>query len=182
MSKSIKEKRLHNRYGTTAKIYFQFEYDVETKVKFRVKKNVLEDRISKRHSAISKNVSTEGICFISNIKLHQGDYLKMNVYLPGEGKAINMDGKVRWSKEAFAPQEIPLIYNDEKSERTDHSTYTQPNNISQQYDTGVKLITVNGKSVHDSIYYDNDYNLFWSDVLDSVLGKYCVIVQERKKS
>ena len=35
MSKEAAEKRVHERFDTEVKIYFQFEYDIKTKVEFQ---------------------------------------------------------------------------------------------------------------------------------------------------
>ena len=44
--------------------------------------------------------------------------------------------------------------------------------MQSQFDTGLKLITIEGKAVHDSIHFDETYNLYWSNVLELISGEY----------
>lgn len=145
-----KERRKYERYGTEAKVYFRVVYEVTTKVEFQILDKKKKDKsLSKKYLAISKNVSAEGICFTSDIKLEKKNILYLEVFLPGEKKPIIMEGQARWSH-ATSPEE-------EKKHK---------------FDTGVKLISVNGKSVLASIHFDEANKVIWSIVLESVFGKF----------
>ena len=155
----VKEKRKYERYDTYAKIYFHVTYDIATKVKFRVIDKVKNKALTKKYEALSKNVSAEGLCFSSAKQLNKGDILYMEVYLPVPEdkktplpkkfkKPILMEGEVRWSQ---------------ASKKQKKETF---------YDTGVKLITVNGKAVDESVFLDAINKVVWSVVLESIFGKF----------
>ena len=158
MSKEAAEKRVHERFDTEVKIYFQFEYDIKTKVEFQRVNEKLK-QASNKYLAYSKNVSTAGICFTSEHRLIVGDNLFLEVYVPGSEIPIAMKGEVKWSQESGG------------------SGYGK-----SLYDTGVKLITVEGQPVKESIYFDERYQVEWSAVLESVLGSYRKLAQKRKNS
>lgn len=144
---SWEEKRWYERYDTALKIYFDFAYDIKTKVKFQLIDRKKAKTLSPKYSALSKNVSAEGLCFASRKKLRKGDYLNLEVYLPSAVTPVRMQGEVRWSTAAAA---------------------TDPG----AYQTGVLLKTVNDESVPATIHYDKEYRLHWSVVLESVLGSF----------
>src|SRR3989338_7467475 len=147
MDNSEKEVRKYDRLDTEVKIYFEVNYEIKTRVDFEVVKAKAQDT-GKKHSAISKNVSAEGICFASAVELKKDDCLRMEVFLPGGKTVIDMEGKVCWSRAVGESQQKP------------------------NFDTGVKLMTVNGKSVLESIYFDKEHRVIWSVVLESVLGNF----------
>ena len=144
------EKRCSERYKTDAKIRFSSFYDFDTKVKYT------SPNITKKCFAQSINVSVEGISFVSDQLLENGEQIDMDVFIPTSENAIHMEGEVRWSRKMH-----------EESE--------------DQFNTGVKLLTVEGEPVHDSIYFDEEYNVEWSVVLEKILGEYSKIVRERRK-
>jgi hypothetical protein len=73
----------------------------------------------------------------------------MELYLPGDAvHPIHMQGEVRWCRPAPLNQEGGRLF-----------------------DAGVKLETVEGKKVHESVYFDETYKIYWSSLLDTVLGK-----------
>ncbi len=146
-----KDKRKYPRYETEVKIYFYLSYDIRTKVEFRV----LNNGVSKKYKAHSRNISAEGLCFRSEKKLTKGDILCLEVYLPKQKNPIAMEGVVRWS------DPIPS-----KSKR-------------KIFETGIRLTVVNGEDVVKSIYHDTDNKVVWSIVLESVLGNFRIFGQKR---
>ena len=48
------------------------------------------------------------------------------------------------------------------------------------FDTGVNLLSIEGKSVPDSIHRDETHHIIWSNVLDTILGNIKDMVAERK--
>ena len=152
-----KERRKYYRYDTEMKIYFQVSYDIRTKVNFQVLDSTKKKGISTKHSGLSKNISAEGLSFVSKRKLELGDILLLEVYAPNVKIPVLMDGEVRWShKIPQAPKHKDMFH------------------------TGVRLISVNGKSVADSIYYDQKYKVDWSIVLESVFGSFKEMVKQLK--
>ena len=145
MKKFDKERRKYYRYDTEMKIYFRVSYDVQTKVTFQV----IDGDKSKRYSGISKNISVEGIYFVSEKELKEGDKLLIEINTPKMKVASLMEGEVRWS----------------------HKVLDDPK-YSDMFHTGVKIITVDGESVADSIYHDKKYAVDWSIVLESVFGSF----------
>ena len=148
---SSKDQRRYERYDTEVKIYFYVTYDVRTKVRFQIidKKGKTS---SPKYTALSRNVSAEGLCFTSDKKLAPGDYLHLEVLLPGGKESVPMEGNVRWCQKSKTPK---------------------------KYDTGVKLSYVNGESVEKSIYHDQAYQVIWSIVLESILGNFRILEQKR---
>ena len=74
MESKMPEKRRFRRYNTEVKIYFDFAYDLETKVKFELideKERVMKNK----YSAVSQNISAEGICFVSHKNVRKDDQL-----------------------------------------------------------------------------------------------------------
>ncbi|HOW36489.1 MAG TPA: PilZ domain-containing protein [Candidatus Omnitrophota bacterium] len=152
------ERRRYARYDTEAKVYFRVTYDIKTRVKFRVIDQG-EGKISPaEYSALSKNVSAEGLCFTAGKKLNGGDILYIEVYLPGREEPIRMEGEVRWC---------------------------HPDRVARKkvgrFNTGVKLMTINGFSVAKSIYRDTANHIVWSKVLDSIFSNFKNFVKEQNK-
>jgi len=150
--------RKHPRYHTEVEIFYHFDYDLETKVKYEKISKQDESVISQKYSALSKNVSAEGICFISERKLDLGNRLHLEIFLPTTKKPIHMIGDVRWSKSISDEQ----VEND-------------------QFETGIQLLKVGDDPVQNSIYYDKEYRVEWSAVLEAVLGSYRIMAQKRTK-
>lgn len=149
-----RERRKYERYETETKVYFRVVYEIETKVEFRiVTKKDNGETLSEKYSALSRNVSAEGLCFICERQLKKGDMLYLDVYLPGRKKPISMKGCVRWSQP---------VAKEEKG----------------RFDTGVRLICVGDKSVMASIHYDEANHLVWSIVLESIFGSFRKIIQK----
>lgn len=158
MNKNKKERRRYGRYDTEVKIYFCVTYDVKTKIEFQVLDIKAQDKtLSEKYFALSKNVNAEALCFTSEKELEKGDILYMEVYLPSMKTPIHMKGRVRWSRATSLKQKTK-----------------------NKFDTGVKLISVNGKSVPESVYYDEANQVFWSIALDSVFGSFGKLTQQRR--
>ena len=153
MDDKTSNKRQYVRYETEAKVFFKVSYNVNTIIKFKLLDKIKKKIVSKSYSAMSKNVSAQGLCFTSDKKLNVGDRLLIEVQLPGGNIGVMMEGEVRWSRE---DTEDP-----------------------QRLNTGVKLITVNGQDVDSSIHNDPAYNVTWSVVLESVLGNYRIFAQNK---
>ena len=157
-SEDKNDKRQYERYDTEIDIYFQVNYDVQTKVKYQKIDKTKGLLAAKKYSAISKNISAEGLCFRSERKLEIGDILYLEVYLPTEKDPIPMEGEVRWSQ--------PIA--------------DSPG--AQEFDTGVKILMVKGKSVTASIHFDKYHKIVWSVVLESVLGSFRILNQRKDKN
>ena len=148
------EQRKYERYDTEVKVYYFVTYDVSTKVRFQVLDKASR-KTAPQYTAVSRNVSAEGICFSSGKELHKGDHLFLEVLLPGSTTFIPMEGEVRWCQKAEAK-------------------------LGSKFDVGIKLLKVDGQSVERSIYHDKDYQVVWSIVLESILGNFRILEQKRK--
>ncbi|KPK96494.1 MAG: hypothetical protein AMJ95_13945 [Omnitrophica WOR_2 bacterium SM23_72] len=157
MKKSKKERRKYQRYNTEMELYFRVLYDIRTKVRFRILDTVKERHTPKRYSGISRNISVEGLRFVSNKKLKKGDVLLLEVYAPNVKVPIQMQGEVRWSQR--------LLQRGKKK---------------NMFDTAVKLTLISGKPVTDSIHFDPGYKVAWSSVLEDLFGSYKAMVKQLK--
>ena len=88
MNYEKRNKRKYKRYNTEAKIYFDFAYDLETKVKFEFVDG--KKRLKKQYLAVSRNFSAEGLCFVSHMDVEIKDRLYMELYLHNEVEPIPM--------------------------------------------------------------------------------------------
>ena len=149
------EQRSDKRYVPRDKYRVDFYYNLETKVEF-VSADEKESKVGK-HTGLSKNFSVRGMCFMSDVQLHRGDHLSLQVYIPLQDKPICMEGEVCWSDKR------------------------QAEGGQAAYNTGVMLNSVEGKSVEETIYHDERYDVDWSEVLESVLGRYRILAQEQNK-
>lgn len=156
MKELNKERRKYSRYDTDMKISFKVKYDIKTKVKFRVI-NSQQIPDTRKYSGVSKNISVEGLCFISTKKLEKGQRLSLEVYVSNMKEPVQMEGEVRWSQE-LPPQ----------------------TKMKDMFHTGVQLISVKDKSVADSIHFDSEYKVMWSVVLESVFGNFVTMVNKLK--
>ena len=146
MKKNPKEKRKFERFKTGAKVFFQVVFDMKTRIDFQVMDKETGKFLSRRYSALSKNVSVEGLSFCCGHKLNVGDLLLLEVEVQGYKNLIRMEGQVKWS----------LANSDD------------PN----KFDTGVKLLIVDGKAVPKTFYRDKNNEVVWSAVLESILGNF----------
>ncbi len=154
------ERRRSERYETDVRIEFRVNFDVKTKINFRIKEKPQTEFSHKKYSAFSRNVSVEGLAFLSNKKLHKGDILSLEVYVPSASAPIPMEGEVRWCCLTDPPK------GDEDEEI---------------YDTGVKVIAVNGENVEKTVFVDKIHSIVWSIVLESIFGSFKHLTLKRRK-
>ena len=152
------ERRKYLRYDTEMKVYFRVKYDIKTRVKFRVLEDVGEGHTDQKYPGLCQNVSCEGLCFVSHKKLQKGDILQVEVYEPTVKGPVVMEAEVRWSRRI--PEDLGKR---------------------ESYHTGLKLLSVNGKPVPESIYFDKNYKIMWSAVLDSLFGSFAAMLKKLKK-
>lgn len=145
-------KRQMSRYQTSADLNFTYDFDASLDV--HPLSGEPKDSNPTYHGHL-KNVSTEGLCFNSDHELHQGDVLNLDVHVPWTKTPVHLMAKVRWTKEIA-------------SEDTHH------------FNTGVKIITIEGKSVEQTIRFDQAHGIYWSEVLESILGQYRIFIQQQK--
>jgi len=141
------DRRRHTRYETDLKIQFFVSFDIKTQIKFKVKTKAKKIFSPTKYTAISRNISAEGIAFQSKKKLERGDILSLEVYVPSAEKPISMAGEVRWSKQAG------------------------PKN-KRDYETGILLTEVENHNVENSIIVDPIHRIAWSIVLETVFGEF----------
>ncbi|UCC95216.1 MAG: PilZ domain-containing protein [Candidatus Omnitrophota bacterium] len=159
MRRPKKERRRYSRYDTEMKIYFHVSYDIKTKIRYRILASKKQKYSSKKYPGISRNISVEGLCFVSKKKLEKEDMLLLEVYAPNVKAPIQMQGQVRWScKLPQKPKYKKMFY------------------------TGVKLIAVNDEVVADSVHYDAEYKIVWSKVLEAVFGDFKAMVKRLKRN
>jgi len=158
MKNIYQERRKYPRYDTEVKIYFHVTYDIKTKVKFKVLVGHHKGLSAHKYSGLSKNVSAEGLGFVSRKKLEKGDLLFIEVYEPKIKGPIKMEGQVRWCRKLA-----------DKDRGRD------------LFHTGVRVILVNDKLVADTIYFDKKCNLMWSAVLQSLFGSFAAMLRKTKK-
>ncbi len=152
------EKRKYERYDTELRIYFDRGFEVETKVKYQLLDKQREKPISRKHAALSKNVSAEGLGFIASQQLQKGDFLHLEIYLPTANQPVKMEGEVRWSNPvAGEKRQGPL------------------------FQTGVLLKKVNGEPVDKTLHFDKEYHINWSNVLESILGSFKDLAKKNLK-
>ena len=152
---NIPEKRKYERYDTEVKIYFHVSFDIKTVVKFVVIGKDKKTAQLKKYPAVSKNVSVEGLCFVAAKNLEKGDILYLEVFLPKQKNPILMEGEVRWSLASATAK--------------------------GKFDTGVRIATIDGRTVADTIYQDDTYHIAWSAVLESVFGNFRRFAEKRLK-
>lgn len=71
-------------------------FDSEIKISFQIKDKTKEQNPSRAVSAITKNLSTEGICFVSDRKLEPGSVLELEILLPSHPQPLHLEGRVVW--------------------------------------------------------------------------------------
>ena len=149
MDQPKKEKRQFERFNTDKEIFFTVSYEIKTKVNFQILDQKNDKILPPKYPAVSRNASAEGLCFTSLKKLEPGDMLILEVYALDSKIPTYMQGEVKWSKRA-------------SSASADDG----------QYDTGVRILTVEGRSLTETFYHDEDRKVVWSAVLESVLGNF----------
>ena len=149
MKKHPHEKRKFQRFETEKKVFFQIAFDVKTRVDFQIMDKETGKLLSRRYSALSKDVSADGLSFCCGHKLNAGDLLSAEVEgVQGQKKIIRMEGAVKWS---LASADDPSKFN-----------------------TGLHLLSVEGKAVQKTFHLDENNEVLWSAVLESILGNFKV--------
>lgn len=148
MQKKNTVARRHDRYDTEVKVHFYVPYELKTKLNFQFKDHQPDESLNRKFSGLTKNISAGGLCFVSELRLEMGDFILMDIYLPGIPKPVSMEGEVRWCK---------------------------VNEDGLQFYTGVQLTKVFEKPVEDGIYFDQEHQVIWSDVLEQVLGSFAAL-------
>jgi len=70
-------------------------FDIDAEVNFQV---LDKNRVTlETASALAKNLSIEGVCFISHKKLEPGRIIKLEIILPYQSRPLHLEGKIRWS-------------------------------------------------------------------------------------
>jgi len=166
MKDSSQNKRKFKRYNTEIEIYFDFAYELETKIKFELIDKDKEQSLSKLFQGISSNISAEGLSFVTHKNIKPGDFLHLELYLPSAKYPIHMTGEAKWS------DIVPSSY----------EQYGLKGDKNQKiYKIGIKLASVDHESVPESVHFDKDYEVNWSVVLESVFGSYKMLMGEKFK-
>ena len=156
MTKPNEEKRKHKRYDTDVQIYFHVQYELSTKLEFKV---LNTEELKKTYPAVGKNISARGMAFSSEKKLNKFDLLQLDVYIPGSKNPIVMRGEVRWS-----------------------DTISDPKPGEPKYFSGVELLYVEDVPVEDSVFFDESNKIVWSIVLEKIFGGYRKFIEKQKMS
>ncbi|MBF0479566.1 MAG: PilZ domain-containing protein [Candidatus Omnitrophica bacterium] len=156
MASQQSDRRIHPRHSIQEKLGSHFLYEIATKVIFQKFDKWSNQASGTPFNGLIKNMSVEGLCFTADTDLKIGDCLNLNVFLPKDADQVQMQGEVRWV--------APL------ASSGDH----------RKYDIGVQLVVVNNQPVSNTVYFDEKYHLEWSSVLESVFGKYRILMQKAK--
>jgi len=132
------------RFETDVKVSFKVAYDFRTEVDFKVQGERPQEQT---YLGFSRNISVSGLCFESPKELKTGDYLWLELHLPKNGDVIYMEGEVRWSNLLEVSPSSP-----------------------RQYLSGIFVKKVDGVEVSDTVYFDEEYRVSWSELLERVLG------------
>jgi hypothetical protein len=149
-----KDQRTHHRHPLKDKAIVDFIYDFHAQVDIRSARTQGKPETLKCHG-VCKNISAEGLCFVSEKKLKRGERLDLEFYVSDRNPPIRMQGNVQWSKKASGSR--PARF---------------------RFDTGLRLITIEGKAVRDSIHFDETYELYWSDVLELISGRWKQFIKD----
>ena len=153
-----KERRRSPRYETDVQIKFRVNFDVQTRVDYRLRDQDSGEPAPERYQGVSQNVSLEGMCFYSQTELQPGDRLLMEVFVPAANEPIPMEAEVRWCR-VRAPR------------HDDHE---------HDYQTGVKVVTVKGEEVARTIFQDPVHHMMWSNLLEEVFSSFKELSLKRK--
>ena len=143
------DKRKFDRVPVGTDVFFQLSVDVKTQVNFQIIDRELNRPLSRKYLALSKNVSIEGVCFSSLKKLEEGELLVVEIVSPASKQPVQMKGQVRWSRKLTPPE-----FDDNK------------------FDTGVKILEINGRPIDATYTRDAEKKVVWSGVLEAVMGSF----------
>jgi len=76
--------------------YIRFES--QTEIHFHIRERSEEESSRKRISGITKNLSIQGVCFVSDKELQAGTVITLEVNLPTQEEPLLLEGEVRWSQ------------------------------------------------------------------------------------
>ncbi len=151
-------RRRYPRYDTEMEVYFKVRYDTHVRVEFQVVESHHEGSIAPKYFGLCNNVSAEGMLIVSKKRLVKGDILMLEVYDPIIKNPIKMEGQVRWCEKCPGPsKEHDVAY------------------------TGIQIMSVNGKPVVDSLYFDKKHMVVWSAVLESIFDTFAAIKSNPRK-
>ena len=69
-----------------------------------------------RRSATTKDISCDGLRFVSEQKINEGSALEMNLTIPGASNPVHVKGKTVWSKKTSSEDAAPFEVGFEFSE------------------------------------------------------------------
>ncbi len=153
MNEQNNERRQYPRHDIMSNVRYHFTCDIKTRVDFKSK-----DEVTK-YSGFSKNFSAEGMCLISNVNLANGKVLQFEIYIEGKEQPVQMEGQVMWS----------------------YMVPSEEGGLEDQFETGIKLLRVDGKFVSETVYFDELNHVVWSDVLKVVFDDCEQFKAKRKK-
>lgn len=143
------DKRRHDRHDYRERVYFDFIYDFQAKVEFEPHSDKHSGASRKRHCGMTRNVSTQGLCFTSDVEVSPHSVLDIHVYVQGRADPVQLQGEARWVK-----------------------LTTVDSHGNKHFEVGVHLTVVNNRPVQNTIHFDDKYRVYWSDVLESLLGEF----------
>ncbi len=156
MDQPIDNRRKYERYTTDARVEFRVPYDFEAEVDFKITEEIMEGR-ERIYAGISRDISIRGLSFRSPKRLDPGDLLWMDLRLPKSNEIVFLRGEVCWCKTTDAPGD------------------NKP-----AFVAGVKINSVDGHDVDETVYFDKAYGVIWSELLERVLGGFAKL--NRKKT
>ena len=72
--------------------------DIAAKINYRIKEKGKEKLVSEKASAMSRNLSVEGICFEAERELAPGMELALQILLPADPEPLLLNGEVKWAR------------------------------------------------------------------------------------
>jgi hypothetical protein len=159
MNSTPENNRRYSRFDTELKVHFQVKYDFKTKVRFQVVQSPHDGIGAHKYAGICKDISVEGLSFTSHKQTYQGDIVSLEVYPPNAKKPVKMEGEVRWSRKLPDGPEGKEIFQ-----------------------SGVLLVKANNKPVDETIYFDSEYQVMWSEVLGCLFGNFKTLAKQLQKN
>lgn len=155
MEQLTDNRRKYLRYMTDARVEFRVPYDFEAELDFKITEEIMEGR-EHTYNGVSRNISVRGLSLYSPKRLEPGDLLWMDLHLPKSEQVVFLRGEVCWchTQEALQDGKTGFL-------------------------TGVKINTVDGHDVDETVYFDKVYGVVWSELLERVLGGFAKL--NRKK-
>lgn len=147
MNQKPSEQRKFERYSTEVEVLFQVAYPLKTKLNFQIIDQESGELHRSKYTAVSRNIGVEGMCFISSLRLEQGEHLYLEVLLEDKKEPIALEAQVRWSRQCAMPGVKERLY-----------------------DVGVKIIRLKGQPVAETFQMNEANQITWSGVLQTVFG------------